>query len=141
MGPNVLAQGREPLCGEASLWSGGLDIVPTEKSRRWRDGGWMLEEGTLDNSNDKRNQDGFGKSNVAKQHRKKPNTPEVARRRKLNREARWKEQTQKNGQADYGGSSKHCGERSVEKRCCQGDQSGRRNKPETPMLFALKRNV
>jgi len=24
MGPNVLAQGREPLCGEASLWSGGL---------------------------------------------------------------------------------------------------------------------
>jgi len=27
MTPNVLAQGREPLCGEASLWSGGLGIA------------------------------------------------------------------------------------------------------------------
>jgi hypothetical protein len=51
---------------------------PTEKSRCWRDGGWMLEKSTLDNSNDKRHQDRFGKSNVAKQNRKEPNAPKVA---------------------------------------------------------------
>lgn len=42
LGPNVLAQGRRRLAGEASLWSGELGMALTEKSRRWRHGESLL---------------------------------------------------------------------------------------------------
>ena len=35
---------RSRLAGEASLWIGGLDMVPTEKSRCWQDGDLLMKQ-------------------------------------------------------------------------------------------------
>ena len=40
---NVLAQGAKPACRRAIPLGNGLDMVPTEKSRRWRDDKLSME--------------------------------------------------------------------------------------------------